>query len=85
MEKQLYSKSDINYFQKIIHNVYLEEQKSGYTPYLDTGLFGNYYYTNGHNLEDLVRLNTGIYSYLADNLQEVELERAKNRLYVEIL
>lgn len=61
-------------------------QQSLFTPYMDCGLFGNYFYGDPDSFEDMMDLTKWIVEkYANGEITDLELDRAKNKLFIEIL
>ena len=61
-------------------------QQSLYTPYMDCGLFGTFFYGDVASFEDMMDLTKWIFEkYAKGEITDVELDRAKNKLFIEIL
>ncbi|KRW98652.1 Metalloenzyme, LuxS/M16 peptidase-like protein [Pseudocohnilembus persalinus] len=78
--------SNLNKFQQILNgypNIHI--QKSIYTPYKDTGLFGNYFHGELDCLPQTISLSKQIFQEYALNLTDEEIEKAKRTLYIELL
>lgn len=61
-------------------------QQSLFTPYLDSGLFGNFFYGDVGSFEDMMDLTKWIFEkYAKGEFSDVELDRAKSKLFIEIL
>eukprot|EP00331_Platyophrya_macrostoma_P018285 CAMPEP_0176471272 /NCGR_PEP_ID=MMETSP0127-20121128/41036_1 /TAXON_ID=938130 /ORGANISM="Platyophrya macrostoma, Strain WH" /LENGTH=317 /DNA_ID=CAMNT_0017865893 /DNA_START=255 /DNA_END=1208 /DNA_ORIENTATION=+ len=63
----------------------LDLQKTVYTPYSDTGLFGSYFHGSPKLVPQLMALLPMVLCEYSEYLNEFEVYRAKNRLYNELL
>ena len=71
---------------------FIETQKGFFSSYWDTGLYGNYFKTDPKHVKDIINYNTQAYagtlflrSEYANKITDEELERAKRKVYNEIL
>lgn len=61
-------------------------QQSLFTPYMDCGLFGTYFYGSPDSFEDMIDLTKWIIEkYAKGQISDHELDRAKNKIFIEIL
>ena len=59
-------------------------QKSVYTPYKDTGLFGNYFYGGPECYKSALDSSNRIFNLYANDISDIEIERAKRKVFIEL-
>lgn len=73
-------------FQNLLTNYSsISKQKGFFSSYWDTGMYGNYFICEPDKLADVISVMREGYNMYANKVTDEELEKAKRRVYVEIL
>ncbi|KAL4433526.1 hypothetical protein ABPG74_002923 [Tetrahymena malaccensis] len=85
LDLEITNYSELNSFQKeLITFPNIQVQKGVYTPYADTALYGNYYFGNKNCLKEAYHFQQNCWEALLENLNDIQIERAKKKLYIEL-